>query len=170
MEEESNPETATSILDFTATDIDGMTVGLEKYRDHVCVIVNVASYWALAEVNYQQLVEMYTNHSEAPDGLRVLAFPCNQFANQEPETNEVIKEFVDGYNVEFDIFDKIDVNGDNSHPIFQYLKSKFEETLNGNIQWNFTKFVIDRNGIPSAVFGPKTNPIPDVLDHCKTLF
>lgn len=113
---------------------------------------------------------MYTNHSEAPDGLRILAFPCNQFANQEPGTNEDIKEFIKGYNVEFDMFDKIDVNGDNTHPVFKYLKAGFEENLNGNIQWNFTKFVIDREGIPSAVFGPKITPIPDVLDHCKTLF
>ena len=113
---------------------------------------------------------MYTIHSEAPDVLRILAFPCNQFANQEPGSNEDIKAFAEGYNVQFDMFNKIDVNGENAHPFFQYLKSKFDEELSGSIPWNFTKFVCDRDGQPSAVFGPKTNPIPVVLNYCKELF
>ena len=113
---------------------------------------------------------MYTSYSEAPDGLRILAFPCNQFANQEPGSNEDIKAFAEAYNVQFDIFSKIDVNGENAHPFFQYLKSNFEEELSGSIPWNFTKFVTDRDGLPNAVFGPRTNPIPAVLDHCKELF
>ena len=102
--------------------------------------------------------------------MRILAFPCNQFGNQEPGTNEEIKTFTSKYGVEFDLFDKINVNGNNAHPLFNYLKEKQVGTLFNAIKWNFTKFVIDKDGQPVARFSPGDDPIPKVLDVCKTLF
>lgn len=112
---------------------------------------------------------MHKMHSEA-DGLRILAFPCNQFGSQEPGTNEEIKAFAAKYGVEFDMFDKVDVNGKNAHPLYDYLKSKQGGTLGNFIKWNFTKFVTNKEGIPVARFAPTDDPIPKVLDKCKTLF
>lgn len=112
---------------------------------------------------------MYKTHSEA-DGLRILAFPCNQFGYQEPGTSEEIKQFVSRYGVEFDMFGKLDVNGSNAHPLFNYLKEKQAGTLFNFIKWNFTKFVIDKEGQPVARFSPGDDPIPKVVDMCKTLF
>ena len=108
-------------------------------------------------------------HFEA-DGLRILAFPCNQFGSQEPGTNEEIKAFVGKYGVQFDMFDKIDVNGNGAHPLFEYLKSKQGGTLGNFIKWNFTKFVIDKEGQPIARFAPTDDPIPKVLNKCTSLF
>ena len=104
------------------------------------------------------------------DGLRILAFPCNQFGYQEPGTSEEIKQFVSKYNVEFDMFEKIDVNGSNSHPLFNFLKEKQSGTFFNFIKWNFNKFVIDKEGKPVARFSPGDDPKPKVLDMCKTLF
>ena len=107
-------------------------------------------------------------HSEA-DGLRILAFPCNQFRNQEPGTSEEIKAFVGKYGVKFDMFNKINVNGSSAHPLYQFLKSKQSSSLGSFIKWNFTKFVINKEGIPVDRFGPTVDPIPKVLDGCKCL-
>lgn len=169
MAEGGNPKKANSIYEFTAKDISGNVVNLEKYRGHVCVIVNVASKWGKTDVNYKQLVEMYNKHSEA-DGLQILAFPCNQFGSQEPGTNEEIMAFVGKYGVQFDMFDKIDVNGNHAHPLYEYLKSKQGGTLGNFIKWNFTKFVINKEGQPIARFAPTDDPIPKVLEKCKSLF
>ena len=108
-------------------------------------------------------------HSEA-DGLRILAFPCNQFGNQEPGTNDEIKAFVEKYGVRFDIFDKIDVNGKTAHPLYDYLKDRQGSVMGKFIKWNFTKFVIDKRGIPVDRFGPTVDPMPKVLEKCKSLF
>lgn len=159
-----------NIYDFTATDIDGNSVKLgDKYADHVCIIVNVASKWGKTAVNYKQLVELFNKYSET-EGLRILAFPCNQFGGQEPGTNEEIKAFAEGYGVKFDMYSKIDVNGSNAHPLFDYLKSKQGGTLGNFIKWNFTKFVVDKNGIPVARFGPTDDPIPKVEECIKKYF
>ena len=104
------------------------------------------------------------------DGLRILAFPCNQFGYQEPGTSEDIKKFVSKYGVEFDMFEKINVNGNDSHPLFNYLKEKQAGTMFNFIKWNFTKFVINKEGQPVARFSPGDNPIPVVSDLCKTLY
>ena len=102
--------------------------------------------------------------------MRILAFPCNQFGYQEPGTNEDIKNFVSKYGVEFDMFEKINVNGSDSHPLFNYLKEKQPGTMFNFIKWNFTKFVINKEGQPVARFSPGDNPIPAVSDLCKTLY
>ena len=104
------------------------------------------------------------------DGLRILAFPCNQFGYQEPGTSEDIKNVVAKYGVEFDMFEKINVNGNDAHPLFNYLKEKQTGTMFNFIKWNFTKFVIDKEGKPVGRFSPGDNPIPAVSDLCKTLY
>jgi glutathione peroxidase-family protein len=87
-----------------------------------------------------------------------LAFPCNQFGGQEPGTSEDIKKFAAGYNVKFDMFSKIDVNGDTAHPLWKYLKSKQTGTITNAIKWNYTKFIIDKNGQPVARHAATTDP------------
>lgn len=156
----TNPENykdATSIYDFTADDIKGESVSLEKYRGHVCIIVNVASQCGYTKNNYAELVQLHEEYSESK-GLRILAFPCNQFGGQEPGDPDTICSFVAKKNVKFDMFDKIDVNGSHAHPLWNYLKHKQGGTLGNFIKWNFTKFIIDKNGQPVERHGPNTNP------------
>lgn len=88
-----------------------------------------------------------------------MGFPSNQFANQEPGDNEQIQCFIKERKVEFDMFEKIDVNGDNAHPLYKYLKEKQGGTLIDAIKWNFTKFIVDQNGKPVARYGPSTSPL-----------
>lgn len=147
---------ATSIYDFSAKDLKGMPVSLEKYRGHVCIIVNVASNCGLADNNYKELVNLYNHYSESK-GLRILAFPSNQF-NQEPGDSTEICAYVSSKNVKFDMFEKIEVNGADSHPLWKYLKHKQGGTLGDFIKWNFTKFIVDENGHPVERFGPTTHP------------
>lgn len=148
---------AASIYEFKADDIDGNEVSLEKYKGHVCVIVNVASKWGMTDKNYTELQALHEEYAESR-GLRILAFPCNQFGSQEPGTNEDIKKFAEGYHVQFDMFAKIDVNKDSAHPLWKYLKSKQGGTLGNFIKWNFSKFLIDKDGQPVKRYSPQTAP------------
>lgn len=149
---------ASSIYEFTVKDIDGNMISLEKYRGHVCIIVNVACKCGFTDKNYQQLQALYDEFAESK-GLRILVFPCNQFAGQEPGSNEDIKQFAsEKYGVKFDMFSKIDVNGPNTDPLWSYLKTKQGGTFGDFIKWNFTKFVIDKNGIPVARYAPNVEP------------
>jgi len=166
---QQDPTKASSIYEFSAQSIDGAEVSLEKYKGKVCVIVNVASKWGKTKVNYTQLVELYDKYSSEDGGLAVLAFPCNQFGGQEPGTNEEIKAFAAGYDVKFDMFEKINVNGSDAHPLFKYLKAQQGGMLIDAIKWNFTKFVVDKNGIPVARYGPTDDPIPKVENEVKKL-
>jgi len=118
-------------------------------------------------VNYKQLVGLYDKYAQ--DGLRILAFPCNQFGSQEPGTDAEIKAFAAGYGVKFDMFSKIDVNGDDAHPLFKYLKKKQGGTLGSFIKWNFTKFLVNKQGIPVKRFGPQEDPITMEGDIKKCL-
>jgi len=150
-----------SIYDFNANTIDGNGVSLDKYRGKVVVILNVATNWGLANTNYNQLQALYTRYEA--QGLRVAAFPCNQFAGQEPGTNAQIKARVLAkYHITFDLYAKINVNGDNAHPLWKFLKRKQPGTMGwitgGRIPWNFTKFLIDRKGNPVHRYLPTTSP------------
>ena len=107
--------------------------------------------------------------SYAEKGLRILAFPCNQFGGQEPGTEREIKEFVSTYGVEFDMFGKIDVNGSNADPLYVFLKNAKHGTLTNNIKWNFTKFLCDRHGVPVIRYSPTTSPLEIVKDIEKEL-
>ncbi|KAL1505600.1 hypothetical protein ABEB36_005128 [Hypothenemus hampei] len=158
----TNPEDytkANSIYEFTAKDIQGNDVSLEKYKGHPLIIVNVASNCGLTEKNYQQLNEIYDKYENK--GLRILAFPCNQFLQQEPGTNEEIADFAKKHNVKFDMFAKIDVNGDNADPLYKYLKLKQPGTNpnDTSIEWNFAKFIIDKNGQVVERHVPKKDPV-----------
>lgn len=156
----TNPENfkeAKSIYEFTANDIQGNPVSLEKYRGHVSIIVNVASQCGLTKNNYAELVDIYDEYGESK-GLKILAFPCNQFAGQEPGTNAEICQFMQKKNVKFDMFEKVSVNGNDAHPLWKYLKHKQGGTLGNFIKWNFTKFIIDKDGQPVERHGPNTNP------------
>ena len=118
----------------------------------------------------RQLVEMYNEHSETA-GLRILGFPCNQFGGQEPGSDEEVKKFAtEKYNVTFDMFSKINVNGGDAHPLWVFLKDKQGGFLMNAIKWNFTKFVIDKEGQPRARFGPTDDPKPKVEDEVKKYF
>ncbi|XP_046662185.1 probable phospholipid hydroperoxide glutathione peroxidase isoform X1 [Homalodisca vitripennis] len=148
---------ATSVYDFRVNDSKGEEVSLAKYRGHVLVIVNVASQCGLTRDNYKELVELDEKYRESK-GLRILAFPCNQFGGQEPGSNEEICTFVSKFNAKFDFFDKVDVNGDNAHPLWKFLKDKKGGTLGSAIKWNFTKFIVDKNGQVVERFAPTTSP------------
>lgn len=112
-------------------------------------------------VNYTELVKLHEQYAES-HGLRILAFPCNQFGGQESKSEAEIKKFAEGYGVKFDMFSKIKVNGDDTHPIFAFLKSKQGGTLGNFIKWNFTKFLVNKEGVPVARYSPQTNPIPAI--------
>lgn len=102
----------------------------------------------------EELFEAY-----GPDKFHVLAFPCNQFANQEPGSQHEIKTFCEiNFGIQFPIFEKIDVNGENAHPLYVYLRENTRSFLSNKIKWNFTKFLVDKNGIPVKRFAPNVEP------------
>ena len=144
------------LYDFEATTIKGETVSLEKYKGKVILVVNTASKCGLTP-QYEGLEKIYEKYKDK--GLVVLGFPCNQFGSQEPGNANDIQEFCQiNYGVSFPMFSKIDVNGEHAHPIFVYLKSKLRSIIGKNIKWNFTKFLIDKNGEPVRRFSPTTKP------------
>ncbi|XP_077297699.1 uncharacterized protein LOC143919317 [Arctopsyche grandis] len=155
--ENPNYKEAKSIYEFSVNDIKGNPVKLDKYKGHVAIIVNVASQCGLTANNYKELVELHEEYAESK-GLRILGFPCNQFNGQEPGNSDEIVCFIGERNVKFDMFEKVDVNGDSAHPLWKYLKHKQGGTLGDSIKWNFTKFIIDKNGQPVDRFAPTTSP------------
>ena len=126
----------------------------DNYKEKILLIVNVASYCGLT-YQYEGIESLYKKYKDK--GFEVLAFPCNQFAFQEPGTNEEIKEFCDiKYGVTFKIFNKINVNGSKSHPVYQYLKDQSPGVAGTTqIKWNFTKFLINKNGEVIERFSPQ---------------
>lgn len=150
-------ENAKSVYDFTVNTINGETVSLEKYKGFVLLIVNVASKCGLTSTNYAELVELDEKYRDK--GLRILAFPCNQFGKQEPGTSEQICNFAKKRSVQFDIFEKIEVNGENAHPLYKYLKKQQPGTLGNFIKWNFSKFIVNREGQPVERHAPTTKPM-----------
>lgn len=150
-------------LNHKAKTITGKEVDLSQYKGKVVLVVNVASACGLTP-QYEQLQTLHENY--AGKGLAVLGFPCNQFGKQEPGSEAEIAEFCKAnYDVEFDMFSKIDVNGDNAHPLYKYLTSVDTKPVgSGKISWNFEKFLIDRNGNVVARFSPRTKPDdPEVI-------
>ncbi len=141
---------------FEADNIQGTKVSMEDYQGKVVIAVNTASKCGLTP-QYEGLEELYKKYAE--EGLVILGFPCNQFGGQEPGSEGDIQEFCQlNYGVSFPMFSKVDVNGSNAHPLFKYLKSKLGGTLGSSIKWNFTKFLIDREGKPVERFAPTTSP------------
>lgn len=143
-----------TIYDFSVKDADLKDVSLENYKEKILLIVNVASYCGLT-YQYEGIESLYKKYKDK--GFEVLAFPCNQFAFQEPGTNKEIKKFCDiKYGVTFKIFNKINVNGSKSHPVYQYLKDQSPGVAGTTqIKWNFTKFLINKNGEVIERFSPQ---------------
>jgi len=156
-EEAMTAETAKSALDFTVKDIDGDDVSLAKYRGQVVQIVNVASKCGFTP-QYEDLQRLHEQY--AGDGLAILGFPANNFLSQEPGTNEEIKQFcTTNYGVEFDMFAKVSVKGRNMCELYRYLTSKKSNPeFAGGIKWNFTKFLLNREGKVIARFGARVRP------------
>ena len=147
----------TSVYDFTVDSIDGKPVKLADYSGKVLLIVNVASKCGLTKANYQALGPLHTKYKD--DGLRVLAFPANNFNQQEPGTNAEIKKFcTENYDVKYDVFAKVSVRGDDICPLYKFLTQYPDEKIKGDVQWNFQKYLIGRDGKVLAKFDPRTAP------------
>ena len=146
-----------SLYDFTVTKIDGTPQSLADYRGEVLLIVNVASKCGFTP-QYKGLEEMYEKF-QAKDFV-VLGFPCDQFGHQEPGDEAEIKNFCAvTYDVKFPMFAKIDVNGANTHPLYKYLKHEAKGLLGSeSIKWNFTKFLVDKNGKVTKRYAPTDTP------------
>lgn len=144
-------------LRFEMKTLDGKPVDLSQYQGKVVLIVNVASKCGLTP-QYEQLQALHEKYKDA--GLAVLGFPCNQFGKQEPGTADEIQQFCSAnYGVTFDMFSKIDVNGDDAAPLYKYLTALDAQPKgSGDISWNFEKFLIDRSGNVIARFAPRTRP------------
>lgn len=178
------------IYDLKANDIDGREISLDQYKGKVLLVVNTASKCGFTP-QYEDLQKLYLQYQE--QGLEILGFPCNQFNAQEPGTSEDTKAFCQfNYGVSFPIFEKIDVNGAETHPVFKYLKDavpfdgmdlshptnkiidtilkdKYPEFTIGNaIRWNFTKFLIDREGNVVNRFESSFEPL-NLEPHIKAL-
>jgi len=134
-----------TVYDFKATTIDGDEQALAAYKGKAMLIVNVASKCGFTP-QYKGLEELYEKFQDK--GLVVLGFPCDQFGHQEPGDEEEIKNFCSlNYDVKFPLFSKIDVNGANTHPLYKYLKKEAKGLLGSeSIKWNFTKFLVDKDG------------------------
>ena len=161
-------ETQMNIYDFNVKTIDGQEISMSKYKGKVLLIVNVASRCGFTG-QYEGLEKLFEKYKN--EDFMVLGFPSNQFANQEPESNEKIKEFCSlTYDVKFDMFAKIDVNGENEAPLYKFLKSNQKGILGSeNIKWNFTKFLVDKNGNIVDRFAPTTSPESIEKDIIKLL-
>jgi glutathione peroxidase len=146
---------AASVLEIPVKDIDGKDTSLNAYKGKVMLVVNVASKCGLTP-QYKALEAVHEKYKAK--GFTVVAFPCNQFAGQEPGSNEEIKLFcTTKYNVTFPLFDKLDVNGEKRHPLYVALAGK-DSPFPGDIKWNFGKFLIGRDGKIIKRFEPKTTP------------
>lgn len=145
-----------SIYDFTAKGSDGTEISLSQYQGKVLLIVNTATGCGFTP-QYEGLQTLYEKYQSK--GLEILDFPCNQFGNQAPGTEAEIVSFCQlNYNVTFPQFAKIEVNGEGEHPLYTYLKKQKGGFLGSKIKWNFTKFLVDRNGSVVARFASTVTP------------
>jgi glutathione peroxidase len=145
-----------SIYDFTAKSLAGEDVPLRHYQGKVLLIVNTASKCGFTP-QYRGLEELHRDYGSR--GFAVLGFPCNQFGGQEPGNAGKIQEFcTEKYDVTFPLFEKIDVNGAKAHPLYEYLKRQQSGLLGSSIKWNFTKFLVDREGRVVGRFAPTATP------------
>ena len=145
-----------SIYDFVVKDIEGKDVSLSEYKGKVLLIVNTATGCGFTP-QYDGLQDLYEKYNS--QGFEILDFPCNQFANQAPGSEEEIVSFCQArFGITFKQFAKIEVNGKNESPLYTYLKEQQAGTLGKNIKWNFTKFLVNRDGEVIARFAPTTTP------------
>ena len=145
-----------NVYDFTVKSLEGTEVPLSTYRGKVLLILNTATHCGFTP-QYTALQKLYEMYQEK--GLEILDFPCDQFGSQAPGTGEEIHAFcVSRFSLGFPQFEKIEVNGDHASPLFEYLKSSLPDVPDGSIKWNFTKFLVDREGNPVKRFAPQTTP------------
>lgn len=145
-----------NIYDFRVRDIKGEEVLLKEFEGKVLLIVNTATGCGFTP-QYEGLEKLYKEYKN--EGLEILDFPCNQFGNQAPGTNEEIVSFCSlKYDVSFKQFSKIEVNGENEEPLYTYLKSQKGGIFGKNIKWNFTKFLVDQNGNVIKRYGSTVTP------------
>ncbi|MEK9218302.1 glutathione peroxidase [Enterobacter mori] len=146
----------TRFYQLTATSLDGRPISMADYAGKVVLVVNTASQCGFTP-QYAGLEALYKKYADR--GLVVLGFPCNQFGKQEPGgADEISKTCHINYGVSFPMFEKVEVNGSAAHPLFRYLKNELPGVLGGRIKWNFTKFLIGRDGKPLKRFAPMTKP------------
>ncbi|QIX26213.1 glutathione peroxidase [Nocardioides sp. JQ2195] len=145
-----------TLHDFTATKLTGDAQPLDAYRGQVVLVVNTASKCGLTP-QFEGLEKLHEQY--AAYGLAVLGFPCNQFASQDPGTSEEIGEFCQrNYGVSFPMFEKVDVNGSDAHPLYKWLREEKGGLLGSRIKWNFTKFLVGRDGRVIERYAPATKP------------
>jgi len=154
---EESKDAVPEALNFKVKSLDGKDVELSKYDGKVVLVVNVASECGLTP-QYKDLQAIYDQYKD--QGLVVLGFPCNQFGSQEPGTEAEIKQFcTENYGVTFDMFSKVDVNGEKAAPLYKYLTALETKPKGaGKVSWNFEKFLLNRNGEVVARFEPQTKP------------
>jgi glutathione peroxidase len=156
-----------SIYDFSARTIDGEEKPLSAYRGQVMLVVNVASKCGFTP-QYSGLEKLHEQYADK--GLAVLGFPCDQFGHQEPGDEAQIKEFCSlTYDVSFPMFSKIEVNGDQAHPLYKWLREQKGGVLGDRIKWNFTKFLVDREGNVVKRYASTTKPEKIASDIEKAL-
>ena len=154
-------KTPNSVHEFTIKDIDGQEIDLSKYKGNVLLIVNTASECGYTP-QYDGLQSLYEKYNDK--GLVILGFPSNDFGNQEPGTNQEIKQFCKtNFDVSFPMFTKISVKGNDQHPLFDYLCSTENPDFTGEIKWNFEKFLIDKQGNLKHRFRSPVKPLSDSL-------
>lgn len=145
-----------TIYDLSFKDTTGGEISLGEFKDKAILIVNTATKCGLAP-QFEGLEQLHQDYKD--QGLVVIGFPCDQFAGQEPETNETMVRVCQlNFGVTFQLSEKIDVNGPNTHPIFKYLKDHSKSALGKEIKWNFTKFLVSRDGQTIKRFAPTTKP------------
>ena len=156
-----------TLYDFNVKSITGENISMSKYKDKVLLVVNVASECGFTP-QYKGLEALYQSYKD--EGFMVLGFPSNQFGKQEPKSDKEIYFFCQGtYDVSFDMFSKIDVNGENTAPLYQYLKKEQSGVLwTEAIKWNFTKFLVDKEGNVIKRYGSSTKP-KDIAEDIKAL-
>ena len=155
-----------SIYDYYAEDIDGKTIPMDEYKGKVMLIVNTASKCGFTP-QYTGLEKLYEDFKD--QDFVVLGFPSNQFKEQEPGSDDDIKSFCEiNYGVTFPLFSKVDVNGDDAHDLFKYIRKETKGLLGDSVKWNFTKFLVDRNGQVIKRFAPQTSP-EKLVDDIKKL-
>ncbi|XP_023642995.1 probable glutathione peroxidase 8 [Capsella rubella] len=151
-----------SVYEISIEDAKGNSLELSQYKGKVLLIVNVASKCGMTNSNYTELNELYSKYKDK--GLEILAFPCNQFGDEEPGTNDQITDFVcTRFKSEFPLFNKIEVNGENASPLYNFLKKGKWGIFGDDIQWNFAKFLVDNKGQAVERYYPTTSPL--TLEH-----
>lgn len=156
-----------TIYDYEVQNINGAAISLTEYKGKTLLIVNVASKCGFTP-QYKELEEIYREYKN--QGLEILAFPCNQFGSQEPGDAEEIKNFCSlNYDLSFPLFAKVDVNGENTAPVYSFLKESLPGILGSKaVKWNFTKFLVDKSGVPYARYAPTDKP-KDILKEIKKI-